>query len=145
MPRKRGAGAVPKQTVEAFFPRTPEQVCRAVTDPIYWDWPNGPGTVHEPRDGPIIVTEDWGLTEEMLTVFRVAAFAPPRWYAVELDNRETAGRCEVYFFRERRGTRVEFTADLYGKMARQKLLLRFRLGRWQQQYVEHLRKVLRIK
>ena len=69
MPRKRGAGAVPKQTIEAFFPRTPEQVWRAVTDPIYWDWPNGPGTVHEPRDGPIIVTEDWGLTEEMLTVF----------------------------------------------------------------------------
>ena len=103
MPRKRGAGAVPKQTIEAFFPRTPEQVWRAVTDPIYWDWPNGPGTVHEPRDGPIIVTEDWGLTEEMLTVFRVAAFAPPRWYAVELDNRETVGRCEVYFFRERRG------------------------------------------
>ena len=131
-----------KQTIEAFFPRSPERVWRAVTDPTLWEWPGGPEWVREAEGGRRIVTEDKDGTE---TVFYVTAFAPGRWFAVELENPRTAGRCEALFFRERGGTRLELSADLYGKTAAQKLLLRLRLRQWQERYVDRLARALRVR
>lgn len=129
---------MPKQTTEAFFPRPPKQVWRVVTDPSYWKWPGGPAWIF--RNGnknelEIIVRDDDGLK----TTFFITAYAPERWFAVRLANERTAGVCDVLFFPERGGTRVEFTADVEGRTAAQKLLLRLFLGQWQQYYIKHLK------
>lgn len=128
---------MPRETTEAIFRCPPERIWRVLTDPVEWVWPGGPAWVRAPMDGYEIITGDRDDTE---TVFRVTAFAPPRWYALELENERTVGRVEALLFREEGGTRLEITADLEGRTARQKLLLRLGLRRWQRQYIESLQK-----
>ena len=51
----------------------------------------------------------------------------------------------MLFFREKGGTRLECTADLYGKTPVQRLLLRLRLRQWQQQYIDNLERELGMR
>ena len=126
---------------EAFFSCPPERVWQVVTDPTQWVWPGGPQWVRGLRDGLHFFTED---DDGLETAFRVTAFAPVRWYGVELESEKVAGRCEALFFRERGGTRVEFTASVEGKTAGRRLLLRLCLGRWQRQYIAEVKRSLEV-
>ena len=133
---------MPKQTTEVVFNRPAARVWKVVTDPRWWVWPGGPEWIHESRDGRQIVTEDKNGRE---TIFRITAFAPCRWSAAEVENQEAAGKCEILLFPEGRGgTRVEFTADIEGRTLRRKLLLRLGLRRWQERYIEALKRILRM-
>ena len=124
---------MPKQTTEVVFNRPAARVWKVVTDPRWWVWPGGPEWIHESRDGRQIVTEDKNGRETIC-----------RWYAAEVENQEAAGKCEILLFPEGRGgTRVEFTADIEGRTLRRKLLLRLGLRRWQERYIEALKRTLR--
>ena len=133
---------MPKQTTEAFFDCPPAKVWLAVTEPSRWGWRSDLRRVRSTRDGRQLITQD---EDGVATIIRITAFAPYRWYAAELENQAAAGRCEALFFAEDGGTRVEFTAELYGKTPKQKLLLRLQLRKRQQRYIEDLKRELGVR
>ncbi|MDE7010761.1 MAG: hypothetical protein K2O93_06075, partial [Oscillospiraceae bacterium] len=62
-----------------------------------------------------------------------------------VETQVAAGNCVILLFPEGRGgTRVEFTADIEGRTLRRKLLLRLGLRRWQERYIEALKRILRM-
>ena len=132
---------MPRQTTEAFFDCPPEKVWRAVTEPSLWGWRSDLRRVRSTRDGRQLITQD---EDGVATVFRITAFAPYRWYAAELESRDAEGSCQALFFAEGGGTRVEFTADIHGKTAKQKLLLRLQLGKRQRRYIEDLKREMGV-
>ena len=105
---------MPRQTTEAFFDCPPEKVWRAVTEPSLWGWRSDLRRVRSTRDGRQLITQD------------------------------EDGSCQALFFAEGGGTRVEFTADIHGKTAKQKLLLRLQLGKRQRRYIEDLKRELGV-
>ena len=121
---------MPRQTTEAFFDCPPEKVWRAVTEPSLWGWRSDLRRVRSTRDGRQLITQD---EDGVATVFRITAFAPYRWYAAELESRDAEGSCQALFF-----------ADIHGKTAKQKLLLRLQLGKRQRRYIEDLKRELGV-
>ena len=133
---------MPRQTTEAFFDCPPEKVWLAVTEPSRWGWRSDLRRVRSTRDGRQLITQD---EDGVATLLRITAFAPYRWYAVQLESEGVSGSAEALFFAEDGGTRVEFTADIRGKTPKQKLLLRLQLGKRQRRYMEDLKRELGVE
>ena len=76
---------------------------------------------------------------------RITAFAPYRWYALDIANDRLFGRCEALFISTERGTRAEFTAEVWMKGPFGELAAKSWLLRRQRRYVTDLRRALEVK
>ena len=132
---------MPKVTVRAVLACPAERVWRVVTDLERWEWRSDLEQLRAAPDGRSFVEYDW---DNRPAYCRVSAYAPCRWYAVDVVSEKTVGRWDWLFLRDGAGTRVELTAEVRAKNALLDLLALAELRRKQRKYMEDLRLELEV-
>ena len=115
---------MPKLTTRVDLACPAERVWRLVTDLDCWSWRSGLTRILTMEDGRHFVD---------------------RWYALDIANDRLFGRCEALFISTERGTRAEFTAEVWMKGPFGELAAKSWLLRRQRRYVTDLRRALEVK
>jgi len=130
-----------KVTIRAEIPCPVERVWAVVTDLRHWHWRSNVTDLRATRDGRTFVEYD---RRGVATYYRVTAFAPRRWYALDIINERLSGSWEGFFVSSEGGTRVEFTETIQTGNPVSEFLAGTYLRRKQRQYMTDLFRALGV-
>ena len=118
-----------------------ERVWRTVTDLEHWSWRSDIRGMWSNSGGRTFVELSRDRTH---TYFQITAFAPRRWYALNMESEKLSGRWECYFSQAGAGTQVEFTMEAQFKRPMPGFRTAVCLRRRQKQYITDLRRALEV-
>ena len=121
------------------LPCPAERIWRVITDLEHWSWRSGLTDLLVERDGRHFVEK---FRDGDVLFCRITAFAPCRWYALDMANDRLFGHWEVLLIPTDQGARMELTSGVWIKGPLGNLLAKSWLLRRQRRYVADLRRAL---